>query len=289
KNPQYEQADQLLRAGQTTLSNLLERYKETHPQVKKQRRRVEELQVRFDELQGQEYSVDAVREEINPAFENLQRELAMAVPDLEAKKDKLRDLDAQLEKVEERMDEYPVLMNQLNSLQNEWDVAKEERNRVQREIAPLKDKVSLLLSSSSRLFLDSEEELKSAGAYDILEEPIVPSSPTGLPKAIFPIVGLVLGALLSLGLSLLREVLRSTYDDPKEVHRALQLPVLGGTGNISTARELRRIKVREITQMAGGILIVLTLGALVYVASARVEMLPVGVQNTIEDLRSQFR
>ena len=289
KNPVYEQAEASLKSGQKLLGNLLERYKETHPTVKKQRRRVEDLQVAFDELQGQEFSVDAVREEINPAYQELERELAMAVPDLDANREKMRDLDAQLAEVEKRMAVQPMLMNQLNALQNELAVARDELNRVRSEISPLKDKVGLLIARSNKLYMDSEEELKAAGAYDILEEPIVPRSPVGLPKAIFPVVGLVLGALLSLAISLLSEMTRSTYDDPKEVHRALQLPVLGGTGNISTARELRRTRIREITQMAGGVLIVLTLGALVYVASARVEMLPLGVQSTIEDLRSQFK
>jgi len=289
KNPDYELAESALKSAQLSLKKMALHYTDKNPNMVKQRERVEALQVEFDALEGQEFDVNTVVEEINPTWQALSDDLNRAIPQLDGIKEQMTDYLAQLEVVSARMAEYPVLIRDLHRLQNERDVAMEDLNSVMKQISPLKDKHDMLVRSSTKLFSDSEDELEAAGAYEVLEEPFVPKHPVGLPKAIYPLIGLVLGALLSLGLSLLTEVTRSTYENPKEVHRALQLPVLGGTANISTARERRRLKARQVAQMAGGVLIVVTLGVLVYVMTARAELLPLGVQTTLEDLRSQFK
>src|SRR5690606_37418180 len=137
-------------------------------------------------------------------------------------RDKLSSLDAQLAEVNDRLDRLPTLQNTLDKLTNQYEVAQLLLNAAQEQIAPLRDRVANYEARSTKLFADSEEELQATGAFDILEDPVVPDSPVGLPKPLFSVIGLLVGLALALGLALVGEMTRTTYDDAGEVQNTLR-------------------------------------------------------------------
>ncbi len=289
RDPKWDALNTQVQSERGQLQEMLARYTETHPQVKKQRKRVEEAEAAFAAIKDHEFITNTVRSETNPAWLEIRKALDLATAQLKGLREGQTDLEAQLQEVNERLSQQPTLRSELQRLDNEVKVTEEERNLALSEITPLRDRMELKKKQGSGTFADAEAELESGGAFAILEEPVVPDSPVGLPKPVFILIGLLVGVALALAVALVAEMARSTYDDPAEVALALHLPVLGAVGRISTAAELRRARVREVVRMAGSVLIVAALGVLVYLVTARPEVLPVQVQDAIQELRAAFQ
>ncbi|MBI4880111.1 MAG: hypothetical protein HY812_10710 [Planctomycetes bacterium] len=289
RNPDWDTLNTQLQSERGQLQEMLARYTETHPLVKKQRKRVEEAEAAFAAVKDHEFITDTVRSETNPAWLEIRKALDLATAMLRGYREGQADQEAQLQEVHERLSQQPTLQSELQRLQNEYDVAQEEFNQASSGIMPLRDRMELKKKQGGGTFADAEAELASGGAFSILEEPVVADTPVGLPKPVFLLIGLLLGVAAALAFALVAEMARSTFDDPAEAALALRLPVLGAVGNISTSAERRRARVREVVRMAGSVLIVAVLGVLVYLVTTRPEVLPVQVQDAIEGLRAAFQ
>ncbi|MFG0319033.1 MAG: hypothetical protein ACF8XB_17305 [Planctomycetota bacterium JB042] len=288
-NPEYEAAKQAYETGESALRSLLEQKTETHPDVIKAREAVAQAKVRFDALEGQEFLPTQKDQLPNDAYTELKKAIELDTPRLQGLKNRLLSLDLQIREVNDRLDRLPTLQNTLQKLTNDFEVAQNLLNVAQEQIAPLRDKVAQYEARTTKLFSDSEEELQATGAFEILEDPVIPDSPVGLPKPVFSLIGLLVGLALALALALLGEVTRSTYDDAGEVQSTLRLPVLGAINRIATETELRRERLAEVVRMAGSMLIVVSLGVVVYVVTSHPDMLPLQVQDALQGLRTNFR
>ena len=288
-NPLYDAARAQLQLARSNLNALKAKKKDTHPDVQKARTQLTSVQTAFDNLAGQEFLPTEKNQVPNDAYTELKKAIDLATPTLSGLKDELQSLDRQLAAVTERLSRLPTLQNTLERLTNDFTVAQEQYNEAQKVIAPYRDKVKQWENRSARLFADSEEELQDAGAFEILEDPVVADAPIGLPKPVYSVMGLFAGLAIGLLLSLLSEVSRSTYDDAGEVQSTLDLPVLGSVTRIATELELRKERVAEVVRMAGSVLIVASLGVVVYVVTAHPDVLPLRVQDVLENMRSTFR
>lgn len=289
KNPDYDRAKEAATSARDQLSKLQERYTDSHPKVKQGIERVKELEDELAALKGQEFEVDSIQEETNPTWIELSKQIDSVEPKLRGKKELLNKYKFQRDEVDRRLSDWPTLMNKLTTLEDEVEMVQQQLTAAEVEITPLRDKVQLLRESSAVSFTDSEEAAEATGAFEILEEPVIPDKPTGLPRAVISLIGLLVGVATALAISVLGVVANSTYDRAEEVSSTLRLPVLGAVGRIATPAELRGEKVRRVVQAAGGVLIVVSLGVLVYVVTARPELLPVWFQSFLEDMRANFQ
>ncbi len=288
-NPQYESAKEALQRERSRLEDLLETKRETHPFVQKQREKVQIAEQLFATMEGKQFAVDKEVEVVNETWLELDKKLNLEIPKVASLQERINELDRQIDEAELKMVNQPTLRSQLEKLTNRYRVAEENLNAALIDIAPLRDRVFQMQNRDTRLFADAEEELRAAHAFEILEDPVVPNQPVGFPKPVFVLIGALFGIALALAMALLQELTRSTFDGVDEVQQSLRMPVLGAIGRIATGGELRREKMLGITRMAGSVLIIGTLGVLVYILTAHPEMLPSRVQQTIEDLRTTFQ
>lgn len=290
RNPDYEAAKNRLQAVQAALAALLQKgLKESHPRVREAREAVEEALAAWERVKDRPFLATERRQVPNPTYEELKKQIELETPKLRSLQDQLAAIDRQIEEIDRRLERLPTLKTTLDRLDNEYQVAQTALNAALDEISPLRDRVQQMENRSASLFADSEEELAESGAFEILEDPVIPDTPVGLPKVVVPFIGMLVGIGLGLALAFLREVTRSTFDEPEEVQETLRLPVLGYAGRIATEEELRRERWAEIVRMAGSLLLVAALGAAVYVVTARPEVLPLRFQDALEDLRANFQ
>lgn len=289
KNEEYVAAQDAYRLALAAFSAMSEKKTPTHPDVKKARATVDNAKEVFDAMEGKEFLASSTLQLENATYTQLRTQVELDTPRIRGLKDRMLAIDRQLAEVDDRLEKLPTLQNTLLKLTNEYDVTQSQFNLAQDDIAPLRDRIQQYEERSTKLFSDSEEELQASGAFEILEDPVIADAPIGLPKPVFSIIGLLVGLSLGLALALLGEVTRSTYDEASEVQSTLRLPVLGAIGRIATETELRRERFAEVVRMAGSMLVVMSLGVVVYVMTAHPDVLPVGVQDVLEDLRTTFR
>lgn len=287
KNPKYEAAMQALAMEEATLKQLLEKYTESYYKVKDQREKVEAAKRAFAEVKDHQFAETRIDQQLNPVWAKLSEELSMLGPELTGKRRQLETVAAQLQAVDARLAAQPALMAQHRDLSQRYERALAMYNDAERDIAPLRDRVNYLERRSANLFGDDEAQL--GNAFQILEDPVADDTPMGLPKPVFALIGMLVGVALGLALALLGEMTRSTYADAQEVQSAFQLPVLGAVARIATPLELRRARLRELAHAAGSLLVLVTLGVFVYVATAHPDKLPLSFQRTIEDLKTAFQ
>lgn len=291
RNPLFDAAQFALSEAQQLLAQLRERYSDSHPEVKKQKTKVEQAQKSLDALAGQEMLPTTTREEPNPTWSALSASKAQLEPELNGARQQLQSLEASYEEVSKRLESQPLLRAQHRRLVFDYESAAKALDEARIAITPLQDRVRKIdqRASTAVAFADSEAELGKSGAFEILEEPVAARTPIGLPKQVFGLIGLLVGLALGFATCFVGELARSNFVDVGEVQDMLRLPVLGAIHRIATTSELRRIRVRQMTQGAGAVLIVATLGAAVYVVTNHPERLPQKVQKAIEDLRATFQ
>ncbi len=288
KNPDYEAKLAVLTAAKANLETLDAQLKPTHPMYKKAREAVETAQKAFDAVKANQFAAVTKNTEINPVYTDLQTKLNEKKATLEGARDQMKTVTEALRKADERMNAYPAVMSQLKKLQTDASIAEEALRTARIGIMPLQDRLEHLDRRAAGI-ADPQAALESSGAISILEDPVAARKPEGLPKPVIAAIGLIVGFMLGLALSLLKELSRATYDDPVDVARSLDLPILGAVGRIATAAELRRQRVRHLSGVFGGLLVVASLGAFVYLVTSEPARLPVAVQEAMSNLRSMFQ
>ncbi len=288
KNPEYEAKLAALTIAKAELAQLETVMTPVNPQVKIKRAAVEKAQKEFDAVKDQSFAATTKSTEPNPIWSDLQAQLTAKKAELDGAREQLTTLDASLAAVDKRLNEYPTLISNLRKLQGDFALAEEVLRTARTAVVPLEDRLEHLDRRSKGL-LDPQAALEASGAISILEDPVAARKPEGLPKPVIALIGLVVGLMFGLAFAVFKELSRVTYDDPTEVSRNLGLPILGSVARIATPSELRRARVRRLSTIVGGLLVVASLGGFVYLVTSEPARLPVAVQDAMSNLRALFQ
>lgn len=81
-------------------------------------------------------------------------------------------------------------------------------------------------------FMKLSKKLYPKGNVHIIQQPIVPEIPVGPNKKMNIAIGALLGMMIGLGVTFLREFINNTYSNKEEVERDLEIPCIGVIPNI---------------------------------------------------------
>lgn len=76
-------------------------------------------------------------------------------------------------------------------------------------------------------FMKLSKKLYPKGNVHIIQQPIVPEIPVGPNKKMNIAIGALLGMMIGLGVTFLREFINNTYSNKEEVERDLEIPCIG--------------------------------------------------------------
>ncbi len=76
-------------------------------------------------------------------------------------------------------------------------------------------------------FMKLSKKLYPNGNVHIIQQPIVPEVPVGPNKKLNVAIGAVIGMMIGLGVTFLKEFINNTYSDKEEVEKDLEIPCIG--------------------------------------------------------------
>lgn len=205
-----------LKEYQLELDALLNQYTELHPKVRELRVIIENMSKNPDSsfVDPTEIEAGEIKQEFNPVYQELKLELNKASVDIEILKIQLNKQLALVNKLTEYIDVIPEVEAKLAKLNRGYEVTRERYLDLveRRESAQLAHSVG---NSSSDI------------TFRVIEEPILPSQPSGPNRALFLAAVLIVSMAVGLGWSLLRYLLQPTFIDFNQLFAATDFPILG--------------------------------------------------------------
>jgi len=221
--------------------------------------------------------------ETNPAYYALARRLN----ELEAREREsaalVTNYTEQLKIVDDRLVRLPRVTTDLARLNANVLAANQLLDQAKLEVQPYKDQLRSLRQSNS--LLAGSEGLVSSGPFEILEQGIEPEAPVLPIGALIMAMSLLLGIAVGLSGPVLGELTRSSFGSVKEVSRSLGVPVLGAVDLILTARDVRARNVQSILTVTTMVLVLVALGAALYIYGYHRDALPATVNRALADIR----
>ena len=239
-------AQQRLDAARATLAQLEQRLTPEHPDVRRQRRMIAEL----EPLAAKEASVPPDSRQSGPS----------TTPEEVARRTRLREMKAEIESLERqiqfrqgeetrlraqiaefqgRVEAVPGVESQLFELSRDYDTLSEQ----------YKD---LLAKSESSRVAENLEKRQISEQFRILDKPRLPTSPTSPARLQITAVGFFLGVAMASALVAWREFRDSTFHRPDDIVTTIALPVLASAPYLPTRGQLALERRRQVLWTAAG-------------------------------------
>lgn len=202
---------QELEQQEADLGRLLVQYTDRHPDVVAQRNLIAQTEER---LRSAPAGTSSTREVPNPAWEQLNSELQRA--------------ETTISSLENRIAQYHEDIERLNSRRAETPEAQAGLVHLNRDYEVLLRQYELLIErrESARMAQRMGAEADTI-EFRIIEPPIEPATPSGPPRIL--LMGAVLVFALGIGgaLAFLRVLMIDAFTNPKQLAKAIGLPVIG--------------------------------------------------------------
>jgi polysaccharide chain length determinant protein (PEP-CTERM system associated) len=259
--------DRFLDKLKTQLTSLEERYKQKHPDVIRLKRRISDLESKqkrdFEGSQKASEDRDMTRAEMNLLGKLRKIELEIANLKTELARQRSR-----MEWYQTQVDNIPKRETELISLNRDYGNIRETYNSL----------LSRKLEAEIAVNLERKQKGEQFRILDSAKTPIRPFKPD--IQRIF-LMSVAIGFALGCGLAYLREIMDTSFRRPEDIEELLQIPVLASLPLTLNARELRRIKRKEILTVLSVGFTFLLLGV-VMVFSIK------GVDSTINFIKNIF-
>lgn len=213
QNP--ESQEQELTALQQQLSALLAKYTPEHPDVKKVKAQIEELNRRMAEAPGPKASVSSAQAALRepPAIQQLRTKIKQdefTIADMTKRQGQIQD---QIRTLQGRLQASPVVEQQLKELTRSYQTASDVYNEL------------LKKRENSAMATDLEHEQQGEN-FRVLDAPSLPSTPSFPKKIVFIGGSIGAGLALSLGILYLLAISDKAMYSERDVELCLKLPVL---------------------------------------------------------------
>jgi len=233
----------------TQLASLEARYTQRHPDVISLKEKIADLESKektdLKEVQGVPEDRSITRVEINLA--NQLREIELEIANL---KTEAAQLHSQMKRYQIHVENTPKREQELMSLNRDYSNVQETYNSL----------LSRKLEAEIAVNLERKQKGEQFRILDPANVPIRPFKPD-IRRILLMTVGL--GFALGCGLAYLRETMDTSFRRPEDVEELLQIPIIASLPFTLNARELKRIKRKEILTIVSVGLTFLLLGVVI--------------------------
>lgn len=226
-----------LAAARNKLQNLLTRYKEDHPQVKRLKKRIEQLEA---EQQDQDTALTA--EASNPdsgdasgAVNKRTAELRAQLKEIGAS---LKDKRNEAEKLREKINRYEEWIEAVPAREAEWSA-------LTRDYEELKEYHDELLAQSLAAEATKSLESRQKGSqFKVVDSAYLPRTPVKGTYFKILLISLAMGGVIGCGLVLGFDLLDTSFKRAKEIEEELGVAVTCALPLIVTESEKRRARIK---------------------------------------------
>lgn len=250
-----EALDSRIREARATLSGLLDKYTDQHPQVIAQKDMIQRLERQRQEEFGSVRPTNAVRTATSPmAFDPVVQNLQIA----------LNDADIRVKTLQTQLEQSQTTIAQLRQSLTTGPEIEAELARLNRDYGVTKAEYEALLQRLESARISSEADRSAEQRFKVLEPPLVALRPVKPNKPLL-LLGVLLGALVAgAGFALLRAQTQPVFFSRAAVGTALGLPVIGVVSRAETERQTARRRWHSLVYVSA----VATLMVLIVFASA---------------------
>ncbi|MEZ5416210.1 MAG: GNVR domain-containing protein [Vicinamibacterales bacterium] len=251
---------QQLRSEQASLTALLSRYTQDHPDVRRAKSRIADLEKRIDAEAAEPATAAAATraEPVDPAEQQRRENLRQMLAEIESldrqtsfKESEERRLRSEIADYQRRVEAVPGIESEWVKLSRDYETIQDTYKELLRKAEAAKVAVNL-------------EERQIGEQFRILDEAQVPVNPVTSIRAAINAGGLVVGLLLGLGVAALLEFRDQSFRSDSDVLSALTLPVLAVVPRIVDAAEAARMRTRRMVYSAIGVVCVVGAGYLTW-------------------------
>jgi polysaccharide chain length determinant protein (PEP-CTERM system associated) len=229
------------------LGNLTQRFSDEHPDVKKTRTEIRDLEKRVEALEADNRKGGAAAD--NPAYVTLASQLAGVRAEMDAVRRQIAELNRSAETYRRRIAATP-------KVEEEYSVLLVARSGTQAKVNDLMKKLM-----EARVAHGLEREQKGE-RFTLVEPPRLPEKPFKPNRLAIVLIAVVLGTGAGVGLAALREFGDDSVHGAAALEERFGQPVLAGIPVILTAADIRR-RLRARIGLAGGALGAVLAGAAV--------------------------
>jgi uncharacterized protein involved in exopolysaccharide biosynthesis len=233
--------DQLARLN-AQLADLSVRYKPSHPDVRQLKEKIATLEGLKHQAGAEDTpskTGDGARAARNPSE---LRDLAPALQiegQLDANKQKIVHLEQTAKKLDRQIDEY---QNRLNVV----PLREQELAQISREHEQSRAAYDSLVGKKTQSEMATNLEKQRQGElFTVIDPPNLPQRPYWPDRFKLSLLGLLAGAFLALGITVLAEMLDARIHRDEDLRDLISLPVLAGIPILRTAVEEQQQKLRR--------------------------------------------
>lgn len=237
---------------QNELSDLKGRYTDQYPAVKRKMSEIASVRKELRaSLTGSSQAAIGRRERAtNPAYIQLTSDVQKSEVTIRALKAQKVALEAQLKSVYEKLHAMPIVSEQYNEMQTDYQNAKTGLSDLQQKLASAK-------------LAQGMEDQQLGETFKVVEPPFLPEKPAKPNRLAIILVGIVLAMGVSIGTASLLEYSDSRVYDSETVEKLGGLSVFSTIPKIVTDEEIRQAKKRKVL-LAGVTVASIVIGILVF-------------------------
>ena len=219
------------------LTSLQARYTERHPDVKRLKQKISELESKQkpEATESDTVAEDTSRTQAERILVNQLREIDLQIKTLKAE---AVQLNSQIKWYEALVENTPKREQELMSLSRDYDNIRETYN-------------SLLSRKLEAELAVSMERKQKGEQFRILDPAKVPIRPFKPNMRRILLMSVFLGFALGCALAYLRETMDTSFRRPEEIEEILHVPVLASLPFALNPREVRKIKAKKILTVLG--------------------------------------
>lgn len=237
--PHTEKEDELvskkrIEGLKVQLVALNQRFSEEHPDVKKTRAEIAQMEERLAGISSKGGSGTPD----NPAYITLSAQLASVRVEVQG-------LQRQIDKLSAEAVEYRRRIAATPKVEEEYNGLLAARASTQGKVNDLMRKVM-----EARVSHGLEKE-QMGERFTLIDPPRLPEKPFKPNRLVIMLLGLVLGIGAGVGCAALREFSDDSVHTPEQLEAATEFPVLAGIPVIETARDIRRKRNRRMAYALG--------------------------------------
>jgi polysaccharide chain length determinant protein (PEP-CTERM system associated) len=217
---------------------LTKRFSDEHPDVKKTRAEMAELEATLDGINASRGKAAGPPD--NPAYITLSAQLSATRADLQSAQRQLERLNAEAAEYRRRIAATPGVEEEYNALVS-------ARNSTQAKVSDLMRK---LMEAQVAHGLEKEQK---GERFNLIEPPRLPEKPYKPNRLAIMLIGVVLGIGAGVGCAALREFSDDAVRGPEKLESETRFPVLAGIPRIMSPADTLRQRRRRSAMAAGAV------------------------------------
>lgn len=254
--------DSRIQAMQERLDELLLQFTEKHPDVVNTKAMIKDLEKQKEDqlksMASQGIAAPSLNE--NPVYQQLRIALGEADSRVASLKVKVDEYKVRAKEMQDMVYVLPQIEAELAALNRDYQINKEKYDK-------------LIGTRESARISQERDESSNEVQFRVVDPPHVPPLPAGPNRILLMSVVLFAGLGAGLFVALVLSQVLSTFDNPRDLMNALQLPVLGTVTYILSATAMKRRRAKDIAFIALSVFLLPVFGSLVYLQLAGISVM----------------